>query len=76
MNKINAQKTKDMVIIGLMAAIICVMGPVNPAAVYTGTDFTDQSGNLFHFICSRNQTHCYQLSDLSFNRNVRCTGIF
>ena len=68
MNKINAQKTKDMVIIGLAA--------VNPAAVYTGTDFTDQSGNLFHFICSRNQTHCYQLSDLSFNRNVRCTGIF
>lgn len=26
MNKINAEKTKDMVIIGLMAAIICVMG--------------------------------------------------
>ena len=29
MNKINAQKTKDMVIIGLMAAIICVMGPLS-----------------------------------------------
>ena len=29
MNKINAEKTKDMVIIGLMAAIICVMGPLS-----------------------------------------------
>ena len=29
MNKINAQKTKDMVIIGLMAAIICVMGSLS-----------------------------------------------
>ena len=35
MNKINAQKTKDMVIIGLMAAIICVMGPLSIRLPFT-----------------------------------------
>ena len=75
MNKINAQKTKDMVIIGLMAAIICVMGRCQLAAVYTGTDFADQSGNLFHFICRTRRTVIRRF-DLSFNRNVRCAGIF
>ncbi len=35
MNKINAEKTKDMVIIGLMAAIICVMGPLSIRLPFT-----------------------------------------
>ena len=72
MNKINAEKTKDMVIIGLMAAIICVMGPLSIRLPFTLVPIS--LTNLA--ICSRNQTHCYQLSDLSFNRNVRCTGVF
>ena len=75
MNKINAEKTKDMVIIGLMAAIICVMGPLSIRLPFTLVPIS-LTNLAIYFICSRNQTHCYQLSDLSFNRNVRCTGIF
>ena len=40
MNKINAQKTKDMVIIGLMAAIICVMGPLSIRLPFTPVSYT------------------------------------
>lgn len=75
-NSNTSEKTKDMVLIGFMAAIICVMGPFSISLPFTAVPISLTNLAVYFVIYSRNKKGRYQLRNLSSIRSMRTSRIF